>query len=289
MTIFSFGAGQDSTTILYKILFEPSFRAKHVKGRLIVIGSDTGNEHEHTYLHVENIKSRCNSLGIEFHWVTPDMGFHPTTWQSLTFQYKRNKSIGSAAFKQTCTDNLKVKVVDNYTEYLLASIIGEERGRKRIFRHYIDNKIRLILGFADGEDKRTSNGNKFDPIWKKKSVERYYPLIIEGLSRQDCIDYNTKLYPNEKVWPSNCMFCFYQSDQEILWLYRFYPIKFYEWVEMEKGKLEKYAGAEKNYGVYGKITLEQKLEKAISLYGHWTDDQLNEYKYSHGHCIKSKY
>lgn len=289
MTIFSFGAGQDSTTILYKILFNESFRKKHIKGRLIVIGSDTGNEHPHTYSHIENIKKRCAAIGVEFHWVTPDMGFHPNTWRSLTFQYKRNKSIGSAAFKQTCTDKLKVKVVDNYTEHLLCQIIGEDRKRKRIFRHYTENKIRLILGFADGEEKRTSNGNKFDPIWKKKSVERYYPLIVDGMSRQDCIDYNEALYPKEKVWPSNCMYCFYQSDQEILWLHRFYPENFAEWVSMEKEKLMKYASAEKNFGVYGKITLEEKLAIAMDKYGHMTDEELNDYKFSHGHCMKSKY
>ena len=84
------------------------------------------------------------------------------------------------------------------------------------------------------------------------------------------------------------MICFYSSDQEVLWLYRFYPEVYWDWVAMEKAKLAKY-NVEKNYGVYGKITLEQKLEKAQKLYGHWTDDQLNEYKYSHGHCIKSRY
>lgn len=58
---------------------------------------------------------------------------------------------------------------------------------------------------------------------------------------------------------------------------------------MEAAKREKYKHKEKNFGVYGKLTLDQKLEKAQRLYGHWTDEQLNEYKFSHGHCIKSKY
>lgn len=64
---------------------------------------------------------------------------------------------------------------------------------------------------------------------------------------------------------------------------------FYQWVQIEKAKLERIDAPEKNFGVYGKITLLQKLDKAKKLYGNWTDEQLNEYKYSHGHCIKSKY
>jgi hypothetical protein len=45
----------------------------------------------------------------------------------------------------------------------------------------------------------------------------------------------------------------------------------------------------KNYGVYGTITLTEKLDQAKKKYGHWSDEQLWDYKMSHGHCVKSSY
>jgi hypothetical protein len=288
LTVFSFGAGQESTTILHRLATDKEFYQRHVSGKLIVVGSDTGDEHDYTYSHIEWVKTFCNDHAIEFYWVTSDWGLHPKTWQSLTYQYKRNSSVGSAAFIQTCTDNLKVKVVDNFVEKWLKIYLKQpDKNRKSIYS--VGPKIRLIIGYAKGEEKRTKNGNKHDAVWKKAVVERHYPLIVEGMDRQACIDHNAANISHQ-VWPSNCMRCFYQSDHEVLWLYRNHPDKFAEWVEMEKAKLQKWeTGTSKNLGVYGSITLEQKLQKAMVLYGEWSDEQLNEYKFSHGHCIKSTY
>lgn len=291
MTVFSFGAGQESIYLLHRLIFDRDFYNATVKGHLVVVGSDTGNEHDHTYEAVQFVKQLCRENFIEFHWVTPDMGFHPKTWQSLTYQYERNSSIGSAAFRQTCTDNLKIKVVNNFIEQWLKDKYGYEGRNKIAYHKYMDefnDPIRLILGFAAGEESRTGNGNKFDPKWKQRAMLRYFPLIEIGATRQTCIDYN-EANIDMKIYPSNCKLCFYQSDQEVLWLFRNDPDTFYHWVAMEKKKLEKYAGVSKNNGVFGKITLEEKLAKAQKLYGDWSDERLDEYKYSHGHCIKSKY
>ena len=48
-------------------------------------------------------------------------------------------------------------------------------------------------------------------------------------------------------------------------------------------------GADQNLGVNGKKWLPQALQEATELYGHMTDQELNEYKMSHGHCVKSRY
>lgn len=293
MTILSNGGGQDTTYLIWRLIHDEEFYRRHIKPPLIVVGSDTGNEHRHTYDNVKLVERMCKTNFILYYWVTPDMGFHGKAWQSLHQQYQRNNTIGSAAYQQTCTDNLKVKVVDNFVEHWINKYMlgGANYKRKRAYYEYTKKKgekIRLILGFAAKEESRTGNGSKFDAKWKRDNVERYYPLIIEGVDRQAAIDYNEANIP-WKVWPSNCMTCFYSSDQEILWLYRFERKMFKKWVELEKAKLERDKDKPKNYGVYGKITLEQKLEKAQKLYGHWTDEQLYEYKYSHGHCIKSRY
>lgn len=87
------------------------------------------------------------------------------------------------------------------------------------------------------------------------------------------------------------MMCPFLSKQEVLWLYRNYPTIFYEWQAYENAKLQKFRNAEisRNLGVKGELTLAQFLGQAITEYGHWTDEQLNEYKMSHGHCVKSAY
>ena len=297
LTVLLFGAGQESTYFLHKCGTDPTYYKKHITGKLLVIGSDTGDEHNHTYANIEWCKRFCIANRIEFYWVTKDMGFHGRTWQSLFEQYKRTFTIGSAAMPQTCTDNLKVKVCDRFLEHWIKKNYGyTKQNKKSVIDFYNDmgqKKIKYILGFAKGEETRTNKGNKFDGKWKQITCERYYPLIVDGIGRQECIDYNSINIPHV-VWPSNCMRCFYQSEQELLWLYRFFPEKFQEWVEVEQAKLKKWIHLEqqeppKNYGVYGLKSLQDKLDKAIRLYGHWSDEQLNEYKMSHGHCIKSKY
>lgn len=289
LTVVSYGGGQETTYFVVRLLEDAEFRAKHIAGDLLIAGSDTGNEHYHTYSNVQKVRDLCDQHNVPFFWITPELGFHSESWQSLTHQYNKNQSVGSARFLQTCTDNLKVKVMDRFVEQYIMDVYDIPGSRKQAYYKFAEKygKIRLILGFSSEEEKRTSNGSKYDPIWKQKNVERYYPLIVDGTTRQDCIDYlESQMWI---VYPSNCMFCFYQSDQEVLWLYRNYPDRFAEWVYIEEQKLEKYKGQEKNFGVFGTGTLVDKLAKAQEKFGHWTDDQLNEYKYSHGHCIKSKY
>lgn len=290
ITFLSNGAGQDTTYLIHRTIQDAEFRARHIKGPLVVCGSDTGDEHDHTYENIQYQRQLCKSAGIPFYWLIPEMGFHSQAWQSLFGQFNRNDNIGSAAFSQTCTDNLKVQVINKFMEWYLFKFYGYAMARKKgFYQFYKDHgSIRLILGFADKEQSRTSNGNKFDPIWKVKTVERHYPLILEGIDRQAAIDYN-EAHIAHPIFPSNCMRCFYMSDQEMVWLWRFYPDKFIEWEEREEAKLLKSAHKAVNLGVYGKITLRQKLDKALAKYGTWSDVQLNEYKYSHGHCIKSKY
>ncbi len=52
LTMLSFGGGQDSTAILYRLLYEPELTSRCVPGRLVVCMSDTGNEHPATLLHI---------------------------------------------------------------------------------------------------------------------------------------------------------------------------------------------------------------------------------------------
>ena len=60
-------------------------------------------------------------------------------------------------------------------------------------------------------------------------------------------------------------------------------------LENKEKLIKKLKSMEKNYGVYGTLTLPEKLKRAKEKYGHWTIEQLNEYKMSHGHCVKSSF
>ncbi len=290
LTLFSYGGGQDSFAILLKLIFEPAFRKQYAPGRLIVAMSDTGAEHPETYSHLESVViPLCEEYGIEFTLITPALGFHSIHWENLFKQYEQKQSIGSAAFRQTCTDNLKVRVVDRFFAARLSELNGAPAfGKSSVYKWVEANgKIDLILGF--GADEKTRGAASMDPLWKKRCLTRVYPLVDIGYTRQHCQTFIQDL-KFDLPQPSNCIICFYMSLHELLWLSRQYPEVFEWWRLLEARKLEhnKSKGA-KNLGVYGKKTLAERLETAIERHGHLSDEDLMEYKMSHGHCAKSKF
>lgn len=312
LTVLAFGGGQDSTSILYKIILDPTFRRKWVKGDLLVLMSDTGNEHPHTYSHISFVENLCRRNEIAFCFITSDLGYHPKTWPSLTAQFEKNSTIMSLAFPRTCTDNLKIKPLYNYLDHYIACRYYGYTGqaipkRKNFIKQFVKDhgKINVILGIAAGEEKRIAKSenkskkaqqlNLFkkyrDPIpkWMTESIEKSYPLVEEGMDRNACQIY-IRSVGLPLPYPSNCIMCPYLSKVELLWLYTFIPSEFYRWVAYEKDKLEKCQGKTKrNLGVKGEKTLEEILEEAKQEFGHMTDEQLDEYKMSHGHCVLSSF
>ena len=288
------GAGQDSTALLYKFCLDPVFREKYLgRSDLIAVMSDTGNEYPDTYLQVEYLKGFCKRYDLPFYFITNQRGFHGKTWQTLTAQMDLNANIFSVALPKTCTDNLKIKVCDNFLEDFIKKKYGFEGDKKKAFYQYQEKfgeRLVCMIGLARGEESRQLVDDKSDkrPKWKQRNIETRYPLIDLGMDRQDCQNYINSL-SLRLPFPSCCMFCPFQNEPEILYLFRFFPHKFQEWKIREAAKLEKHKGKEKNLGVKGKLTLEEYLKEAIKKYGDWTDKQLIDYKMSHGHCVKSKY
>lgn len=307
ITILSFGAGQDSTAILYRIVLDKTFRDQYVKGKLIVLMADTGNEHPGTYQHVEFVKSFCKLHRIEFYFITHEQGYHPKNWDSLQHNFRTHNTVMSVAFPKTCTDNLKIKPLYNFLDHYIAtqyygySEPTRPKG-KRFIKHFCKQhgKINVLLGIAAGEESRISGTNYeidifgnliiSNPTWMDHCLQKVYPLVNLLMNRAGCQTYirstGLPLPP-----PSNCMMCPFLSKQEILWLFRNYPEVFYEWQAYEQAKLNKFSNAniKSNLGVKGNMTLAEFLDQAIAEYGHWTDEKLNEYKMSHGHCVKSAY
>lgn len=287
--MLSFGGGQDSTAILYKLVYDSDFRARYAPGRVLVVMSDTGDEHPHTYEHVAHIERFCTKHGVEFHLIKPEMGFHSPGWRDLRGTYRRTGTCGSKCYRKSCTVSLKINPLYKFLESWLSKHYGVTVGRKRGFYEFAERhgRIRVILGIAAGEESRIAKA-ELHP-WRGQTVEKVYPLVDLGMDRRACQEYIASTgHPIPP--PSNCMLCPFLSLQELLWLYRFYPADFWEWVEIEKAKLKKFASlGEKNFGVWGRKTLPEVLEEAQRKFGHLTDAELQEHKFSHGHGVKSAY
>ncbi len=84
VTVLSLGLGQDSVAMLYAVHHHPTFRQQFCPGRLVVVSSDTGDEHEGTIETQHRLVGWCQDHAIEYHHLTPDKGFHAPQWQSLT-------------------------------------------------------------------------------------------------------------------------------------------------------------------------------------------------------------
>lgn len=322
LTILSFGAGQDSTAILYKSVYDKDFAKRYIKGKLYVVMSDTGNEFPETYQHIEETATFCNTHGIPFAFLTENeayrdhdwakFGYHGKTWSSLQTQYETNSCIMSVALPRTCTDNLKIKPFYQYVAQLLADLYGYDPVRKKCFYQYHEEhgKLRVLIGFADGEQDRVASphkqqeqqgrqqnlfGYKDDltakgsiPVYRMMCVEQLYPLMELGIDRHGCQSIISK-YGHTVPPPSNCMMCPFAGDIELLYMYRFHNEQWQEWIRYEQNKLTKFAERERNLGVKGGKPLTSAIEEAQQKYGHLTDEEVRNYRFSHGHCVKSKY
>ena len=281
LTVLSFGGGQDSTAILYKIIHDPVYRAKYAPGRLLVVMSDTGSEHMRTYMHIAKIKVLCKKHGIEFYFITGDMGYHRNGWEyGLKAQYRSKNVIGMMGGWQLCTDHLKIRVVDRFVSAWIAKNY-DVRTSSRIdtavysfVKQY--GRINLIIGFAADEGRDKKSGKR-DPIWKQRCVDRVYPLIEDGWDRKKCQEVILSL-GYEVPPPSNCTICFYMSKQEIVWLHRFMPDELDEWVWLEANKIEHNLDkGKKNNGASGSLKLlPERITEALELYGDWSDERLDE-------------
>lgn len=305
ITVLWFGGGQDSTALLYLLHFSSTWKAKYLgTSELVVIMSDTGNEYPNTYEHIAEVSSFCKVHDIEFHFITPDMGFHSSTWHSLQAQFEKNQNIMSVALPKSCTDKLKITVCYNFLEQLLKVRYGFTGNRKKAFYEYHEKfgKLTCIIGFAKGEESRQSAPEyvQFElfeefkppepaiPVYRKATINQIYPLIEMGLDRADCQEV-IQSYGFKVPIPSNCMMCPFQSAPELIYLHRFHRNMWDYWVVRESEKLAKNSDKARNLAVKGNKTLPQALQEAQQKFGHWSDAQLINYRQSHGHCVKSRF
>lgn len=292
--VLACGAGQDSVTLLY-LLDNEDFRKRYIKdAEVLVVFADTGDEHPDTYVYLEqNIRPFCATRGIDFRWITPELGYHTPAWPNLRHQYEKNSCCG---FKEgangSCSDSLKIAVTWRLVNDWLAERYGFSKERKGALKTYasIFGPLRCIIGFAAGEERRIRTKPTGKP-WFDDNVVRIFPLIDLGLDRMGC-QALIQAMGHPVPPPSHCVMCHWKSKLEIMWTRRHLPERFETWAAIEQAKLAKFAylGPSRNKTVFGQgKTLHEVADEAESEYAEWSDAQIEEHRMSHGHCVSSVY
>lgn len=293
ISVLSMGGGQDSVAILYMAAWRPGFREKYVgNDDFLTVMSDTGNEHQETYDYVRtHVADICQVAKAEWHFLTPDLGFHATNWESLQGYFTHYRAIASKAYPKSCTDKLKLVPIYRFLEQYVGKKYGFKIGRKRALYEYRERfgKIRVMIGITAEEAGRRIGDRSGEPKWSQECIDKIYPLVDLGMTRSNCQEV-IRSFGRPVPLPSNCMFCPFVSPAELLWLWTFRRDEYEKWVAFEADKLERCKDlGDKNYGVNGLKTLPQVLEEAKVKYAGWTDEQLWSYKMTHGHGVCSKH
>lgn len=292
LTVLSYGVGQDSTAILLKCIYDQEFKNEYVKGKLIVVFSDTLNEHVKTVLALNYYKKLCKKHKIPFYHLDPK-DYATGHWKKgLIGFYKANNAVGSKAFPKTCTDNLKIRPIYKFLEYYIhkefkTSKFGNKAAIWQYFYEY--GKIDVLIGIAQKEEKRASENGSTKIKWFNECINKVYPLLDIQYDRKKCQDYiksTNHLVPP----PSNCILCPFMSLQELLYLNLTDKKSYDLLVQLERNKIKANTHVKNNLGVWGTEKLiPEMLQIAFQKFGHMTKQDLEEYKFSHGHCVTSKY
>ncbi|MEM9773520.1 MAG: hypothetical protein AAF902_02990 [Chloroflexota bacterium] len=194
LTVLSFGAGQDSTAILYRLIFEPQFAAEHIPGELAVCIVDTGNEHPATLAHVDFCEALCAAAGVPFRFLQVADGYHSEKWQTLTQFYESKQTIGSKAFPKTCTSNLKLDPFYRWLNEFVAErlSISDHRLKRGLYGHtQVCGPVSVWIGIAADEDRQSDPAR--EPVWmipshkkssyvgRSSSAEIQVAVILRGL------------------------------------------------------------------------------------------------------------
>lgn len=318
LLVLSFGGGQDSTTILYKLILDKPFRDSKLKGRnLVLIMSDTGDERKKTYDHVWSIKNLCKSLGIAFQYIASEetikmhdedgrntdfirAGFHTDSWASLGAQYKRNHNLAIRRNK-SCTDNLKIKPIYRWMDAFCNEIMDNDdrdhKGKPHI-REYAKayGNIEVMIGFTKGEETRVKKAKKFSGGAKWwESIDKTFPLADEiPMDRGDCIDF-METSPYGSCPPSMCKMCPNITKHTLILMWHDDRAAFIEWCRHERRKIKRWApiqeekGKANTFALGGKLNLIGELRAAMKKFSHMTLEEIREYDFSHGHCISNGY
>ena len=294
--VLSFGAGQDSTALLEMWLGEEDFRKRWPTEHMIVVFSDTGDEHVSTYQHLKRQQERLEDRdGIELAWITPDMGYHRDSWPSLTQHWERTNTIGSKKMPKSCSENLKSSVIYKWLDDRIGELFGFESGRKKALYRYRDRygPVPVMLGIAADEEGR-AKGNDTGPKWMQRTVRRVYPLIDLGMDREDCQEKIREL-GGTVPRPSLCQHCPFKRKEDLLLMEKNQPEVLKEWIRLENEKLKAWEEECEERGIENSTvwgdgrTLPEVLEDAKEEHADTPMSEIEEKAFSEGHCVSTTY
>lgn len=313
----SSGAGQDSFALHVLAAYSGTFRNRFIgESDFAVVHADTGAEHQATYDFItDTLRPFSERWNIPFYYVTRDLEYHTGHWRNgLRAQYRATNSIGMMTTR-SCTDSAKIAPLYKWVDEYLGRRYGFEWGDKRALRAYTARfgKLRVMIGFAAGEEKRVAkpapavSQTELDlgkehkgkpkgrtPAWMRDCVERVYPLIDLGMDRAACQEY-TRSTVGIVPRPSLCTCCHFKSPEELTLYSMTDPEGFADWVQLEANKIAKWADLERNPGAKGaKLLPEVVAETYGTLRPRFESDAalreyLEEYAFSHGHCVSTSY
>lgn len=200
------------------------------------------------------------------------------------------------SFPKACSDNLKIKPVWRFVEWMLAEDYGVAHGNKRGSYEYtalIGEPIRCLIGITAGEAKRRLKPDDTIPRWMRLTVARTYPLVELGMDRADCQRFIRSL-GLDPPYPSLCRRCPYKTPADLAYMARFDAEGLAEWIDLERAKLEahprRFPGLppERNHGVFPGKTLPEVIAKAVREHAGMTDDQMHERRMA-GHAVASRH
>lgn len=186
--------------------------------------------------------------------------------------------------------------------HYLSKYYGVSNYKKSGFYEYLTlsrHRIRALMGISAEEEAKRLKKDKDIPVWMKSTIDRTYPLLDLGWTRQDCQRYIRQM-GYEMMPPSLCRRCPYKTPEQVLLTSIEDPSVYRDWVRQERNKLDESLKKfpdlppEKNHGVFGGTkTLVEVVSKTRKKHAHLSDEglytMLDENRMNHGHCVASTY
>ena len=193
--ILSFGAGVQSTTILYMMIHGELPKAEHV------IFSDTGWEPKEVYVHLDKMAKLMEQNDMKLHIVSAgnirsDFMDGKEHFASMPLHVK-SKDGKKGMIRRQCTSDYKIKPL-MLKQRELAGLKKSQRSKEHL--------LTTVIGISYDESQRMRdaffNWNVHD-----------YPLVDNKVTRQDCIDWCAeKGY--DRPPRSACIGCPFKSREE---------------------------------------------------------------------------
>lgn len=219
----------------------------------IGICCDTGSEHDKMIERLKELESKVKAIHHTFQLIIikPSVTAKGQTVHSLE-DYIRIYKVMPSGQMRFCTREFKIKPIDDF----LAQ----------------QGECELMIGFNYDEQGRTGN------LGLKANVKYTYPLIEDGLTRQDCEEIlrQHNLHPNFPVYMmrGGCRMCFFKSEKEYRAMYHLAHDEFKEVQEFEESIQDK---RKKFYSIMGngkslrQLASECENEKAFMQGQDWNE------------------